>query len=65
MKKILAFLFLTFLAVSAWATTMVCNIDKMTLMFTGKTKSESGVLLFQHSCAQNHIFWLTSEQMQN
>jgi hypothetical protein len=63
MKKLLAFLFLAFLAVSAWATTMICSIDRMSLHFTGKTRVEQGVLLFLHECPQKHRFWLTQEQM--
>ena len=65
MKRLMLAVFLAFLAVTAWATTMICNIDKMTLFFTGKTRAEQGTLLFQHKCPQNHVFWLTSEQMQN
>jgi hypothetical protein len=63
MRKVLAFLFLALLAASAWATTLLCNIDKLSLHFTGKTKSEQGILLFQHQCPQRHTFWLTQEQM--
>ena len=65
MRKVLAFLFLTFLAVSAWATTLLCVIDRMSLHFTGKTKAEQGVLLFLHQCPQKHSYWLTQEQMNN
>lgn len=63
MKKLMLFLFLAFLAVSAWATTMVCNVDRLSLQWTGKTKIDTGIMLFQHKCIQNHYFWLTQEQM--
>ena len=62
MRRLIAFLFLTFLAVSAWATTLVCNIDRGSLRWTGKTKIDQ-VMLFEHKCIQDHTFWLTSQQM--
>jgi hypothetical protein len=63
MKKLMLLVLAVLLAATVWATTLVCNIDKMTLVFTGKTKAEYGVLLFEHKCLNNHRFWLTSEQM--
>lgn len=63
MKKLMLFALAMLFAISAWATSLVCNIDKMSLMWTGKTKVESGVMLYQHKCIQDHYFWLTQEQM--
>ena len=63
MKKILMFIAAMLLAVTAWATSLRCNIDESTLMWTGRTRIEWGKMLYEHKCLQNHYFWLTQEQM--
>jgi hypothetical protein len=51
------------IAATVWATTLTCNIDRTDLLWTGKTAMEWGKLLYEHKCANDHYFWLTSEQM--
>ena len=48
-----------------WATTLVCNIDQGNLIYTGHIKVESGVVLYEHRCPQQHTYWLTQQQMDN
>lgn len=51
------------LAATAWATSLVCNIDNGMLFWTGRTRIEWGKMLYEHKCLQDHRFWLTQEQM--
>lgn len=64
MKKLVSALVLfLLLAATAYATSLKCSIDDMMLMWTGKTKTEWGKLLYEHKCVNNHYYWLTQEQM--
>jgi hypothetical protein len=63
MKRLMLAVLLAFLAVTAWATSVKCNIDNGALHQTGKTKVESGVMLYEHQCPSGHSFWLTAAQL--
>lgn len=64
MKRLLLLLVLFVLvAASAYATSLKCSIDDLMLMWTGKSKTISGRLMYEHKCVRNHYYWLTSEQM--
>ena len=64
-KKLVLSVLAMLFTVSAWATSLVCSLDKMSLMWTGKIKVDTSTaqMLYQHKCIQNHYFWLTQEQM--
>jgi hypothetical protein len=63
MKKLLMIFVVLLIAVSVYAASLTCNIDRGSLMWTGRTKTDHAVLLYEHKCLYNHYFWLTSEQM--
>jgi hypothetical protein len=62
-RVLLAFALVLLTSLAAWATSLRCSIDNSSLWFTGKTRTEMGMLLWQHKCASQHIYWLTQAQM--
>lgn len=45
-------------AVAAYAFGASCPIDGMTMIFTGKTQSDSGKLLQEYKCPRGHVQWV-------
>jgi hypothetical protein len=64
MKKLVMVVLVMVLATAAWATTLVCNIDRGMLYQTGRIRVDewTGTVMYQHRCDRNHYFWLTTEQ---
>ncbi len=61
MNKILKPLFVVAamaVAAAAYAASVNCPIDKMSMYFTGTTTTEMGKLLYQYKCPNGHTTWV-------
>lgn len=45
-------------AVAAYALGVSCPIDGMSMIFTGKTQSDSGKILQEYKCPRGHVQWV-------
>jgi len=61
MKKILKPFFVVAalcVAAAAYAASVNCPIDQMSMYFTGKTTTEMGKLLYEYKCPNGHTNWV-------
>lgn len=45
-------------AIAAYAQSVTCPIDRMSMYFTGNTQVEMGKLLYEYKCPNDHITWI-------
>jgi hypothetical protein len=43
---------------TAYAFGVVCPIDGMAMIYTGKTQSDSGRILQEYKCPRGHVQWV-------
>lgn len=56
--KTVAVIALILASAAALADTEYCPIDNLGMYFTGKTRSESGRLLYEYKCPRGHTTWV-------
>jgi hypothetical protein len=49
------------MGLAAWAASFKCAIDDQWMNATGKSRMESGKILYEYKCAQGHVLWVVAQ----